>query len=192
MAFPSSPSDGQIYKNYKYNSTKGAWIYSPYINYDASGNVIITPESGERIVFDDQSEDSVGTYHPRTDTPSDWEIKNASNLTSNPGIWDLSSYVPTRTKAVRLFIEGYLTTTSEVYDSYLVFWDYDYGSTFSTIYVLTHGAFLATPYKPSTSTNRTAKDSGEFIVEIGSSRKLYYAKSDSNTSIYAIFQGYYI
>ena len=52
MAFPSSPSDGQIYKNYKYNSTKGAWIYSPYINYDASGNVIITPESGERIVFD--------------------------------------------------------------------------------------------------------------------------------------------
>jgi len=41
MAFPSNPSNGQIYKNYKYDSTKGAWIYSPYIDYDEDENVIM-------------------------------------------------------------------------------------------------------------------------------------------------------
>jgi len=53
MAFPSNPSNGQIYKNYKYNSTKGAWIYSSYIGYDEDGNVIIEPVIGRKIVFDD-------------------------------------------------------------------------------------------------------------------------------------------
>ena len=98
MAFPSSPSDGQIYKNYKYNSTKGAWIYSPYINYDASGNVIITPESGERIVFDDQSEDSAGTLHPVQLV----DLYEANPTEGTDIAVNCSSYVPEGAKAVNL------------------------------------------------------------------------------------------
>ncbi len=34
MAFPASPTNGQIYSNKKYNSTKGAWVDAALIDSD--------------------------------------------------------------------------------------------------------------------------------------------------------------
>ena len=47
MAFPSSPTNGQIYKNYKYNSSLGAWEVVPFSD---NGDLVLEPETGGSIL----------------------------------------------------------------------------------------------------------------------------------------------
>ena len=70
MAFPSSPSDGQIYKNYKYNSTKGAWIYEPYTSKITRTKYNITDSNDVTVDLPDATNEVVERTYFRTGSGS--------------------------------------------------------------------------------------------------------------------------
>ena len=98
MAFPVSPADGQIYKNYKYNSTLGAWEIVPFSD---NGNLVLEPENGNRIIFDEDGETPAGVLR-QTTYEGDWLIYGVAATTTTQTI-DLSAIVPADTKTVEMF-----------------------------------------------------------------------------------------
>jgi|DEB0MinimDraft_10_1074344.scaffolds.fasta_scaffold511820_1 hypothetical protein len=46
LDFPASPSDGDIYENYVYNGTIGAWVLAA-----SSGNVVVSGGGGFDTTF---------------------------------------------------------------------------------------------------------------------------------------------
>ena len=97
------------------------WRVLLYGGYDESGNLIIKPASGGRIIFDDDNtNDSVGTLHFRSSTPSTTKTLEQS-VTARTWYTATFNDLPAGTKAVECSVLAYGHTQN------LIFWR-PYGS----------------------------------------------------------------
>jgi hypothetical protein len=67
MAFPTSPSDGEVYGNHRWSDAQGAWIKFPVASQaeaeaGTAGNVVMTPLRSEQNVSDHPEVDANTTH----------------------------------------------------------------------------------------------------------------------------------
>lgn len=159
---------------------------------DTTVNGLTITSAGSKFYSPVSEEESIGTLHFSNRTISAWDVTTTTASQASPGTWDLSSLIPTGTKAVLVSSIVYINTTSEhdLYDFDL--WDYEFGA-WNNFTVLLKGSRARMSGLPASSSPLNRQGKTEAVFPIGSSRKLYYSLSTpTTTGGNAILKGYYI
>ena len=135
---------------------------------------------------------SYGTYHEYVRaTPGAYDKTVTTDTLASPGTWDLSAILPVGTSAIVVFANISYTTTSEIATYNFNAWDFDFGA-HNAYNSLTRGMVLSLPGGAATVSAQARVVSGQFMIKIGSSRKIYYGLSATNPTGNLMLRGYYI
>lgn len=168
MAFPTSPSNGDLYNGYRYNSTNDLWrkINNKYV---------------------------VNTYAPNAGS-NGWDLDGISLTQTLPNgwTWDLSGYLPDEAYAVDLYVIAFYNGNSALNSSECVIWNADETYDFHRIL----GQSINLRISPEVASTAGAKHVGiTGSVSISSSKSVKIGKSanwDNGYIVYAAVKGYYI
>lgn len=173
-AFEFSPTS-------KYVGLKTGWSFrTSLLTLSGAASPLYSPVVGEK---------SLGTLHPLSRTPSGWDGSSNASYTT-PATLDLSSLVPVGTTAVHLHVALYYGSTSAHGELEGDIWNYDYGPTRRLWLTIQNGYRIFIPAAAATASGAQQIES-QAIVQIGSSRKLYFGVVNTSATLLILVKGYY-